>query len=296
MIKHNFSDKICFYSYWANNSALAIILLKNQFPSIQICRAHGGDLYEYRQKNNYLPFREILVKNLTRMYPVSIHGEQYLKSFFKYSFDLAIERSYLGTIQPVTTPIGKSVRFTVVSCSSLISLKRIHLIIESIALLTQHISWIHFGDGPLKAALATLAQEKLSTKQNIEFTFKGFVSNAELIDFYAHNHVDVFINTSQYEGIPVSMMEAQSFGIPIIGTDVGAVGEIVTPQTGKLIPEDATPEVIADNIRFILSQSPEQTLLLRLACKAHWEANFKAANNFSTFAKNLKLLLNETSG
>lgn len=293
---HQPSGRICFYSYWANNSALAIALLSNQFLSIQVCRAHGGDLYEHRQKNNYLPFRKALLKNLTRLYPVSADGAHYLKTF-DVDRPGSIERSYLGTTEPVlihSTP--KRTRFTVVSCSNLIPLKRVHLLIESIALLTEQVSWIHFGDGPLKDELVSLAQQKFSGKQNIDYTFKGFVSNSEIMDFYSTTFTDVFINVSQYEGIPVSMMEAQSFGIPIIGTDVGAVREIVNSETGILLPENCTPSILAVAIQQFYLQSPEATVSKRQTCRAHWAANFKAADNFSTFATKLKSLLNETSG
>jgi len=51
----------------------------------------------------------------------------------------------------------------------------------------------------------------------------------------------LFINTSSSEGIPVSMMEAQSFGIPILAMDVGGVREIVGPQTGRLLQQDDPP-------------------------------------------------------
>lgn len=294
--KHGYPGKICFYSYWVNNSALAITLLKNHSQSIKVCRAHGGDLYENRQPNNYLPFRNILVKNLTRIYPVSNHGEKYLKSLFTNSLNATIERSYLGTREPLNIPPFKeSKRFTIVSCSSLIELKRVHLIIESLALVTEPVLWLHFGDGPLKHELSLLANNKLNERQNIEYLFKGFVSNADLIDFYSHTTVNLFINTSQYEGLPVSMMEAQSFGIPILGTNVGAVNEIVTSQTGWLLPEHASPAEITEVIRHLFSQSPEAVAALRKACRTHWESNFKAADNFSTFATNLNLLLNESS-
>lgn len=293
--KHQLSEKICFYSYWANNSALALILLKNKPASIKICRAHGGDLYEYRQKDNYLPFRETLVKELTRIYPVSLQGEHYLNDFFNHAFNLTIECSYLGTIQPIRIPVKKSERFCIVSCSGLIELKRVHLIIEGLALLHEPVLWIHFGDGILKNKLHSLAHDRLSGK-NIEFEFKGFVRNTEILDFYSQTYVDLFINTSQYEGIPVSMMEAQSFGIPIVGTDVGAVNELVTPDTGRLLPTNPTPEDVARNIQSVLSLPAEGVTSLRVASRNHWETHFKAARNFSTFATKLKLLLNETSG
>ena len=50
----------------------------------------------------------------------------------------------------------------------------------------------------------------------------------------------MFINLSSSEGIPVSIMEAQSFGIPVIATNVGGSGEIVVSETGVLVDENRT--------------------------------------------------------
>ena len=50
------------------------------------------------------------------------------------------------------------------------------------------------------------------------------------------NDFDLFVNMSLSEGIPVSIMEAISFGIPIIATNVGGNAEIVNDETGVLIP------------------------------------------------------------
>lgn len=52
---------------------------------------------------------------------------------------------------------------------------------------------------------------------------------------YSEHPVDVFINLSTNEGVPVSIMEAISFDIPIVATDVGGTSEIVTDETGILV-------------------------------------------------------------
>ena len=61
--------------------------------------------------------------------------------------------------------------------------------------------------------------------------------------------IDIFINVSSSEGLPVAIMEAISFDIPIIATNVGGTSEIVTPETGILIAPDSAPELIAARIR-----------------------------------------------
>ena len=57
--------------------------------------------------------------------------------------------------------------------------------------------------------------------QNISFELKGFVDNNELLQIYTDKCFSFFINVSESEGLPVSIMEAASAGIPIVATDVG---------------------------------------------------------------------------
>lgn len=83
------------------------------------------------------------------------------------------------------------------------------------------------GDGELKNDLVALAKE-LNVINNI--TFYGNVSNVE---WYLAK-ADVFVLSSDYEGLPLSILEAMASGLPIVATDVGGVVDIVT-DNGFLI-------------------------------------------------------------
>jgi len=51
---------------------------------------------------------------------------------------------------------------------------------------------------------------------------------------------DIFVLPSYSEGLPLSILEAMAFGLPIIATDVGAISEVVKSKNGILIrPKDA---------------------------------------------------------
>jgi len=41
---------------------------------------------------------------------------------------------------------------------------------------------------------------------------------------------DVFLLTSDSEGMPLVVLEAQSLGVPVVSTDVGCVGEVLGPE------------------------------------------------------------------
>ena len=67
----------------------------------------------------------------------------------------------------------------------------------------------------------------------------GHAPHGDVAVYYASHAVDAFINVSASEGLPVSIMETQSFGTPVIPTSVGGTPELVTQQNGWLLPCDS---------------------------------------------------------
>ncbi|MBK8368427.1 MAG: glycosyltransferase [Bacteroidetes bacterium] len=97
------------------------------------------------------------------------------------------------------------------------------------------------------------------------------------MDFYKDKPVDLFVNVSEIEGIPVSIMEAISFGIPCIGTNVGGVSEIVNEQTGFLIDKNFEPNEVAELLSKYLSKLPLEKNEFRLGVKLFWKENYDAS-------------------
>ena len=65
-------------------------------------------------------------------------------------------------------------------------------------------------------------------------SLKGNVDNAALLEDYITENYYLFVNVSSSEGIPVSIMEASSVGIPCLATDVGGTGEIISDGVNGL--------------------------------------------------------------
>lgn len=63
---------------------------------------------------------------------------------------------------------------------------------------------------------------------------------------------DVLVNTSSFEGLPISLLEAARSGLPLIATDVGGVGEVVLEgENGFLVPFDR-PDQIVERILYLM--------------------------------------------
>jgi glycosyltransferase involved in cell wall biosynthesis len=281
------SESIVFYSYWLKTGAQAIALL-DYSNSIMIARAHGSDVYEEKTETHYLPLLRFTGNNLSAIFFASEDGKKYYENRTKISSARFVV-SYLGVTKPdfEITKNDNSDKFVIVSCSNMIPLKRIDRIIHSLAMVrsSREIEWLHFGDGILKKELEEVASVILGSVKNISHRFMGYIPNNELLKFYASNQADLFVNVSSTEGLPVSIMEAQSYGIPVIATDIGGVREVVKEGTGSLLSVNFSNEDLTKLIEYFSSLSKTEFNIMRENSIMNWDSNFNATSNYRDFTK-----------
>lgn len=274
----NEGGSVVFYSYWCDDSALALALRKS---GKRVCRAHGWDVYFEANSSQYLPFRSFIATALDAVLPISEKGLSYIQERWNIENSTNIYVHRLG-VQAQNQQNGRSETFHLVSCSAVIALKRVDLIAEALALLPEslQIRWTHFGDGPEMEKVVRLTKQ---LKNNVAYSLKGSCSNQEVLLWYQSTSPDLFINVSTTEGIPVSIMEAMSFGVPAIGTNVGGISEIVNETNGKLISVDSTAQEIADCIQVFLEMSMEERMYQREQALLTWKLNYNAEVNYVKF-------------
>jgi len=268
-------DQLFFYTYWLSTAAISISLTHS--GGVKISRAHGWDVYRERHLYQYLPSRKFMTLKLNGIFAISENGQKELQ---KQTGAKNIYLSRLGTHNPVPpdfTCASHASHLQLITIGNAIYLKRNHLVGEALQLLGKDkIKWVHFGDGPLLGQL----------KKDFPFaTFKGWIGNNELkneLGKIAGNAL--LINTSTSEGIPVSMMEAMSFGIPCIGTKVGGVPEIIIDQyNGYLLKNNPEPEEIADRINDWLVLPGEQKIAMKKNAYSFWKENYNGEKNYHDF-------------
>lgn len=281
--------ELVLYSYWMNSGARAISML-DDIRGLKIARAHRIDLYEEETDQNYIPLVKNTFDNLHSIFFISEHGKKYFES----KYDLISEKniiSRLGVINdyPFNPKVPENEIFRVVTCSNLIGVKRVHLVIKALEKVKTHkkIIWTHFGGGPLMEELTDMAEQVFGNSEKIQYIFSGNVLNADILKFYSENHTDLFINTSSSEGIPVSIMEAQSFGIPVIATDTGGTGEIVRKGTGILLPADFEIEDLARQIEYLLHLENHEKVSMKKDIYDNWRTNFNAYSNLEYFVRRI---------
>ncbi|MEM3369882.1 MAG: glycosyltransferase family 4 protein [Candidatus Micrarchaeia archaeon] len=136
---------------------------------------------------------------------------------------------------------------------SLIKIKRIIDLIDAFYILTYQtknsVKCIIVGEGPEKDSLIEYAKKR---KIQEKIIFTGFQSNA--ISYI--NAMDIFVLTSEKEGLPRVILEAMLMGKPVVASNVTGPAELVIDgETGFLVPV-RHPEIFANCILKLI-KNPE---------------------------------------
>lgn len=285
--KNESTEDIVFYSFWFYDCNYLAWMRKKRMVKKAISRAHAGDIYEQgiSLKGNIL-FRNFQMRHLDAVIPISDAGTAYLRDKYKKS-KAKIRTIFLGSNDPgMMNPLDEN-KFVLVSCASLRHHKRIHIIAEALRQIDFPMTWYHFGDENLHTGdpmIPEYLKQKNLLGQNANVTYipMGYRENDKILEFYKKNPVNLFISVSASEGIPVSIMEAISFGIPALSTDIGGCREIVTDETGILIPLETPADEIARLITGF-KDSEKNTTTFRNGVRRFWERKFDAEKNYHDF-------------
>jgi glycosyltransferase involved in cell wall biosynthesis len=237
-------DSIYLYSYWNNDMALACAISKMKNPRYKsFSRMHGWDVYFEVNDSGYLPYRKFLFTNLDSVFSISKKGLEYYTNKLE-EIENKIKVSYLGIKENSFKSLNINRTLQILTISNLIPIKNIETLIIGLGQLNIPFFWSHIGSGPLKNQLEELAENLIPDK----YKFIGSMTNQQVIDYFRSHHIDLFINISYSEGIPVSIMEAMSFGVPCIATMVGGNPEIVNNENGYLLPSLPSPNDVVKAI------------------------------------------------
>lgn len=277
LVRERGLENAVFYDYWFENSTLALALARRAgVVRTAVCRAHGFDLYDERWGGRPVPFREAKLDGLDLVATVSDAGRAYLEARSGGRPD-RIRTFRLGVRDPGPVAAAPSDVPLVVSCGSLLAFKRVSLVPEILERVGGPLRWVHFGDGPERAAVEEAARR---LPPEVTWELRGHVDNAEVLRFYREHAVRVMISVSMSEGLPVSMMEAASFGVPVVAVDVGGVAEIVNDTTGVLLRCGATVDEAAGAVRRALEPARFDPERIRAFFREHYEAG----TNYDRFA------------
>lgn len=284
----NKDEPAIIYNYWFTYYGLTTVHLFGDNPNIKVMtRAHRYDLYDEGYLGGRQPFKKLMDKKMDCIVFIAEHGRQYYLN--KYCGGIWTEKYQLFRLG--VNPCGNRRNkinsrfdtFLLVSCSLIIPRKRVELIIDALAQITDlKIRWVHFGDGEDYEKTVRYAKEKLEDRDNISYEFMGYMGTEQIMDFYVDNVVSAFITTTESEGCPVSVQEAMAYGIPIIGTEVAEIPYMINGN-GVVLSSDPKPEEVGRAIRYIYGLSVEETARMRERSFQMWKENFNGAMNAEKF-------------
>jgi glycosyltransferase involved in cell wall biosynthesis len=118
------------------------------------------------------------------------------------------------------------------------------------------------GRGPLRNELEDLAR-RLGLLASISFV--GFRSDVASLLAAA----DAFVTASRYEGMPNVVIEALATGLPVVGTNVGGMPELIQDGANGYLVPPADPDALASAMSRVALASPKDRLEMGERGRAH---------------------------
>jgi len=222
-------------------------LLKRLNKTI-VLTLHGGGLPEFALRH-HRAVKEVLLSAETVVTPSAFHQ----KAFSQIRPDIKLIPNPINIQESIYRE-----RSSVASC--LIWVRAFHevynpsLAVRVLSLLTAEYPDILLymlgpdkGDGSLTNTLKLSEELRLSANLRIV----GHIAHAEVPLWL--DQADIFINTSNYDTAPRSVLEAMANGLCIVSTNVGGVPDIIEDGKNGLLVPPGEPELMAASIRKILT-------------------------------------------
>ena len=210
---------------------------------------------DFQEENNGISIsfqkkiRNFSIKNSD----IIITPSHHLKNFIlNLGFKNKIQNISNGVNIPVEgSKIFQHDQINITTVSRLVTHKNINKIIEAVSDLNNPLINLNIvGEGPELDKLKTISLNS-NNKNNI--IFHGKLKREDINHVFLNS--DIYIQASNYEGLPHSFLEAMSFGIPVLSTPVGECKEILkNEEIGYMLDLPVTKESIKSKIVEIISQ------------------------------------------
>ena len=189
---------------------------------------------------------------------IVITPSQHLKNFIlNLGFKNKIETINNGIIIPEESAkkfTNDQTNITIVS--RLVTHKNIEKIIAAISDLNNSLIKLNIiGDGPELNQLQSIASRS-NNKENV--IFHGKLHRDDINSIFLKS--DIYVQASNYEGLPHSLLEAMSYGIPVLCTPVGECKELLgNEDRGYKLDLPVSKDNIKSKIKEIISQKNTAT-------------------------------------
>ncbi len=153
-----------------------------------------------------------------------------------------------GSRREVRRQLGIAGEFVWLAIGRLEPVKNYPLMLEAFSLLPESTVLVIAGSGPLAHAVKQLAED-LGVAKRVRYL--GFVKNLEPWLLAA----DGCVSTSEWEGLPMALLEAAAMGLPAVATDVCGNREAVVDRKTGLLGPPGDPEGFSRVLRAFMGMS-----------------------------------------
>lgn len=194
---------------------------------------------------------------------ISRQGRQRLLTIIGGGYDSKVRVIHLGVAMPAraveTAKLSDPIMLAVPA--NLVKVKGHEYLVKALSIVarraTRGFQCVFYGDGPLRPALERCVREA-ELIDNIRMP--GMIPHERLMELYGSGRVDIVVLPSivtskgEHEGIPVALMEAMSFGIPVVSTPTGGIGELIVEGAGVVV-EEKNAEQMAEAITALFADA-----------------------------------------
>ena len=270
IVKNGRNSDLIFVNGLGVESTIAALILKKKL----IRKIVGDPVWEraYNQKKTSESFDEfqnnkhsflIEVQKLLRNWSINsaeivITPSDHLKSFVSgLGFSNKILKINNGVdITDIKKTNARKADVNLLIISRLVIQKNINIVIEAMELLdNKNVKLSIIGEGGEFNKLEGVIHE-LNLQNRVQLL--GRIDNNKISQFLLT--ADIFIQASDYEGLPHSVLEAINYEIPILSTEVGGCKDLLNDgERGFIIPIPPDKKIIAENIIYIINNQDEAT-------------------------------------
>ena len=211
---------------------------------------HRWDIAE----NNML---EEKIKNASFARSINKAGKEEILQLIGKKYEDKILVIHMGIkVPPLINKTKTSVIPTIVCAANLVEVKGHKYLLKALAILRGRgckIKCLFLGAGPEKETISNEIQALNLTSQ---VELRGIVPHEQVQKIFCEE-TDIVVLPSiitkrgEKEGIPVVLMEAMSYGIPVISTNTGGIPELLAGEAG-IIVEEKNAEQLANSLAQVI--------------------------------------------